>query len=130
MRALLDEGADPDAVDEHGQLVLCTAVAAYDAPVAQALVEGGADPDRPLPDGTTPLLRAVDLGSPASRRSSTGAWTADRAVSSLEAEPVGVRGVGGAREDAHEPAPQIYARGNVRPHGADRVLVLQRHPAQ
>jgi hypothetical protein len=45
--------------------VLCVAVAAYDAPVAEVLVEGGANPDRVLPDGTTPLWRAVDGGSPA-----------------------------------------------------------------
>ncbi|MFD7441099.1 HEAT repeat domain-containing protein [Streptomyces sp. NPDC059909] len=65
VRALLEEGADPDALDADGLPVLCTAVAAYDDPVAEALMEGGADPDRPLPDGTTPLLRAIDLGSPA-----------------------------------------------------------------
>ncbi|WUH92502.1 hypothetical protein OG900_21945 [Streptomyces sp. NBC_00433] len=29
------------------------------------ITDGGADPDRELPDGTTPLLRAVDLGSDA-----------------------------------------------------------------
>lgn len=65
MRELLEQGVDPDTVDESGLPVLCGAVAAYDAPVAGALVEGGADPDRVLPDGTTPLERAVDGGSPA-----------------------------------------------------------------
>ena len=65
VRALLEEGADPDTAGEDGLPVLCAAVAAYDEPVAEALLEGGADQDRPLPDGTTPLLRAVDLGSPA-----------------------------------------------------------------
>ena len=65
VRALLEEGAHPDASGADGLPVLCAAVAAYDAVVAEALVEGGADPDRALPDGTTPLLRAVDLGSPA-----------------------------------------------------------------
>ncbi|MBB4951329.1 hypothetical protein F4556_006864 [Kitasatospora gansuensis] len=64
MRALLEEGADPDTVGEDGLPVLCVAVAAYDERVAEALVEGGADQYRSLPDGTTPLLRAVDLGSP------------------------------------------------------------------
>ncbi|MEU8464808.1 HEAT repeat domain-containing protein [Streptomyces sp. NPDC029003] len=44
---------------------LCAAVAAYDAETAGALVADGADPDRALPDGTTPLLRAVEGGSPA-----------------------------------------------------------------
>ncbi|MEV1079700.1 hypothetical protein AB0I98_15860 [Streptomyces sp. NPDC050211] len=34
-------------------------------PVAEALVEAGADPDRALPDGTTPLERAVAGGSQA-----------------------------------------------------------------
>ncbi|MET7271630.1 HEAT repeat domain-containing protein [Streptomyces flaveolus] len=65
VRALLGEGADPDAVGDDGLPVLCAAVAAYDAGVADALVEGGADPDLALPDGTTPLWRAVDGGSPA-----------------------------------------------------------------
>lgn len=44
---------------------LCAAVAAYDHVTAEELVGGGADPDRVLPDGTTPLLRAVEGGSPA-----------------------------------------------------------------
>ncbi|GAQ75627.1 putative lyase [Streptomyces turgidiscabies] len=73
MRVLLGEGADPDTVDADGGEgsdtdglpVLCVAVAAYDHAVAEVLVEGGADPDRVLPDGTTPLWRAVDGGSPA-----------------------------------------------------------------
>ncbi|MFI9049132.1 HEAT repeat domain-containing protein [Streptomyces sp. NPDC053427] len=65
VRTLLDEGADPDAAGADGLPVLCAALAAYDEPVAEALMAGGANPDRPLPDGTTPLLRAVDLGSPA-----------------------------------------------------------------
>ncbi|WP_330288356.1 HEAT repeat domain-containing protein [Streptomyces sp. NBC_00576] len=77
VRVLLEEGADPDTMnteadadansdaDADGLPVLCVAVAAYDEAVAEALVEGGADPDRVLPDGTTPLWRAVDGGSPA-----------------------------------------------------------------
>lgn len=62
VRALLDDGADPDTLAE-GLPVLCLAVAAYDTPVAEALLQGGADPLRPLPDGSTPLTRAVDGGS-------------------------------------------------------------------
>ncbi|MEU9573112.1 HEAT repeat domain-containing protein [Streptomyces massasporeus] len=62
VRALLDDGADPDTLAE-GLPVLCLAVAAYDTPVAEALLEGGADPLRPLPDGSTPLARAVDGGA-------------------------------------------------------------------
>ncbi|MFD5191748.1 HEAT repeat domain-containing protein [Streptomyces sp. NPDC058357] len=65
VRAPLESGADPGAVDATGLPVLCAAVAAYDERVAAASVEDGADPDRLLPDGTTPLWRAVDGGSPA-----------------------------------------------------------------
>lgn len=63
VRDLLDKGADPNALDANGLPVLCVAVAAYDARVAEELAAGGADPDRVLPDGTTPLWRAVDGGS-------------------------------------------------------------------
>ncbi|MFK0285458.1 HEAT repeat domain-containing protein [Streptomyces sp. NPDC090499] len=62
---LLAAGADPDAADgTTGLPVLCRAISAHDQPVAEALVQGGADPLRRLPDGTTPLLRAVETGSP------------------------------------------------------------------
>ncbi|MFI9806307.1 HEAT repeat domain-containing protein [Streptomyces sp. NPDC052301] len=65
VRELLEAGADPDAPDAStGLPVLCRAIDADDRPVAEALVEAGADPLRRLPDGTTPLLRAVDGGSP------------------------------------------------------------------
>ncbi|CAM5742517.1 hypothetical protein STAFG_2296 [Streptomyces afghaniensis 772] len=60
--ALLGSGADPDTL-EDGLPVLCLAVAAYDRPVAEALLQAGADPLRRLPDGSTPLTRAVDGGS-------------------------------------------------------------------
>ncbi|WP_053675850.1 HEAT repeat domain-containing protein [Streptomyces sp. NRRL B-1140] len=60
--ALLESGADPDTLAE-GLPVLCLAVAAYDEPVAEALLQAGADPLRRLPDGSTLLLRAVDGGS-------------------------------------------------------------------
>ncbi|MGW0932630.1 HEAT repeat domain-containing protein [Streptomyces sp. NPDC002644] len=43
---------------------LLAAVEAFDAETAGDLVAGGADPDRPLPDGSTPLSRAVASGSP------------------------------------------------------------------
>ncbi|MFF5984549.1 HEAT repeat domain-containing protein [Streptomyces olindensis] len=62
VRALLESGADPETPDD-GLPVLCRAVAAYDEAVTEALLEGGADPLRRLPDGSTPLLRAVDGGS-------------------------------------------------------------------
>ncbi|MFE7638147.1 ankyrin repeat domain-containing protein [Kitasatospora sp. NPDC057518] len=61
----LAAGADPSACDADGLPLLWVAVNGLDHEVAGVLVDHGADPDRPLPDGTTPLLRAVDLGSSA-----------------------------------------------------------------
>jgi hypothetical protein len=69
---LLD-GEDPNACDPaDGVPLLCVAVAAYDEPVAEALIKAGADPLRPLdgvpggdprlPGGDTALTRAVDGG--------------------------------------------------------------------
>ncbi|MFG2989109.1 hypothetical protein ACGFZK_07380 [Streptomyces sp. NPDC048257] len=40
-------------------------MAGFDHETAEALTGGGADPDRELPDGTTPLVWAVGLGSDA-----------------------------------------------------------------
>jgi ankyrin repeat protein len=37
VRDLLDRGADPDATGENELTVLCDAVAAYDAPVAESV---------------------------------------------------------------------------------------------
>ncbi|TXS36486.1 HEAT repeat domain-containing protein [Streptomyces sp. OR43] len=42
---------------------LCLAVATFDGRRAGALLDAGADPLRPLPDGSTPLLRAVASGN-------------------------------------------------------------------
>lgn len=78
VRELLEEGADPDTPGVDGLPVLCAAIAAYDVVVADVLVEGGADPDRVLPDGTTPLWRAVDGGSPAVCKAVLGAEPALR----------------------------------------------------
>ncbi|MFF1788062.1 ankyrin repeat domain-containing protein [Kitasatospora sp. NPDC058243] len=63
VRILLEDGADPDVVDEQGTPALCLAISAFNSTIASYLVEGGADTDRQLPDGTTPLLRAIDSGS-------------------------------------------------------------------
>ncbi|WP_327172131.1 HEAT repeat domain-containing protein [Streptomyces sp. NBC_01336] len=50
--------ADPETTE-----ALCLAVAAFDGRRADALLDAGADPLRPLPDGSTPLLRAVASGN-------------------------------------------------------------------
>ncbi|MFG3142362.1 ankyrin repeat domain-containing protein [Streptomyces sp. NPDC048211] len=63
VRRLLEAGANPESTDAQGVPALCLAIAAFDEPVASVLTEAGADPRRPLPDGTTPLLRAVDSGT-------------------------------------------------------------------
>ncbi|MFD8705188.1 HEAT repeat domain-containing protein [Kitasatospora sp. NPDC059648] len=65
VRACLEQGAAPDTLDPDGLPLLCTAVARFDHLTAEVLVDGGADQDRELADGSTPLLRAVDTGSPA-----------------------------------------------------------------
>ncbi|WP_327305243.1 HEAT repeat domain-containing protein [Streptomyces sp. NBC_01298] len=67
----MTEPTDPD----EAVAALCAAVAAYDQEAAEALVAAGADPDRVLPDGSTPLLRAVESGS----RAMVGAllWSQD-----------------------------------------------------
>ncbi|MFF4961062.1 hypothetical protein [Streptomyces sp. NPDC001222] len=65
VRESVGDGADPDTPGLEGLPLLCAAVAGFDHETAEALTEGGADSVFELPDGTTPLLRAVDLGSPA-----------------------------------------------------------------
>ncbi|MCT9138123.1 ankyrin repeat domain-containing protein [Streptomyces violarus] len=68
VRALLESGADPDTLDgTDGLPVLCLAVAAYDEPVAEALLQGGADPLRRLPTAwPTETIRAAWRPSTAS----------------------------------------------------------------
>ncbi|MEU1467386.1 hypothetical protein ABZ434_04090 [Streptomyces sp. NPDC005761] len=56
-------GADPETTDADGVPALCLAVDAFDEAVAVALLDAGADPLRSLPDGGTPLLRAVASGN-------------------------------------------------------------------
>ncbi|MFF3327128.1 hypothetical protein [Streptomyces sp. NPDC002889] len=91
IRAPLEAGADPDMAGEDGLPVLCPAVAAYDASVAGELVEGGADQDRRVPDGTTTLLRAVDPGSPAVFRAVLGREPGGAARPRVRARPPGLR---------------------------------------
>lgn len=61
--ALLEASADPESAGTDGLPVPRIAVAGFDHETAEALTDGGADPDRELPDGTTQLLRTADLGS-------------------------------------------------------------------
>jgi len=65
VRTRLEQGTAPDTLGPDGLPLLCTTVARFDHLTAEVLVDGGADQDRELPDGSTPLLRAVDTGSPA-----------------------------------------------------------------
>ncbi|MEV0374825.1 ankyrin repeat domain-containing protein [Streptomyces sp. NPDC050636] len=63
--ALLDAGANPDTVDEHGTPALCMAADAFDLPVAEVLMPADrpVDVNRAAADGRTPLLRAIDGGA-------------------------------------------------------------------
>ncbi|MFJ9446938.1 hypothetical protein ACIRRH_34540 [Kitasatospora sp. NPDC101235] len=64
VRACLKQGTAPDTLGSDGLPLLCTAVAGLDHLTAEVLVDGGANQDLELPDGSTPLVRAVDTGSP------------------------------------------------------------------
>ncbi|MDH6229168.1 HEAT repeat domain-containing protein [Streptomyces sp. MJP52] len=63
----VDEQADGAANARAGAAAdgaLLAAIRTFEVAGARELVEGGADPDRRLPDGTTPLRLAVASGSP------------------------------------------------------------------
>lgn len=62
---LLKAGADPNGVDRYGNPVLFEALFAVSAEAAEALIEAGADVNRPGADGRTPLTRARDGGAEA-----------------------------------------------------------------
>jgi ankyrin repeat protein len=55
VRALLAEGADPEARDEDDRTPLLAAVAAANAALVAVLLEAGADPNARDADGWTPL---------------------------------------------------------------------------
>lgn len=56
---LLDEGADIDALDEHGQTALMNAAHRGDAELVQILVQGGASLNRTAKYRLTALMLAV-----------------------------------------------------------------------
>jgi len=56
--ALLEAGADPNAVDKGGVMPLHRAVRNRCASAVRALIEGGADVDRPNGSGSTPIQLA------------------------------------------------------------------------
>jgi ankyrin repeat protein len=60
---LLKAGADPNGVDRDSNPVLFEALFAVSAEAAEALIEAGADVNRPGADGRTPLTRARDGGA-------------------------------------------------------------------
>ncbi|MGE7388762.1 HEAT repeat domain-containing protein [Streptomyces sp. NPDC004126] len=59
VHALLGPGSNPDAADEDGLPVLCTAVAAREEEIAEALLGAGADPGAVAADGAPVLCTAV-----------------------------------------------------------------------
>ncbi|MFF9983924.1 HEAT repeat domain-containing protein [Streptomyces erythrochromogenes] len=59
VHALLGPGSNPDATDEDGLPVLCTAVAAREEEIAEALLRAGADPGAVDADGEPVLCTAV-----------------------------------------------------------------------
>ncbi|MET8539828.1 HEAT repeat domain-containing protein [Kitasatospora sp. NPDC004799] len=63
VEALLEAGADPDTVDEHGTPALVLAVEGFDLPMTETLLQHSARPDGVDAEGRTPLLRAIELGA-------------------------------------------------------------------
>ncbi len=66
VRALLEEGASPEARDEEARTALLAAVSAANVELARVLLEAGAEPNARGADGSTPLhvaaqRRALDL---------------------------------------------------------------------
>ncbi len=55
MRALLDAGADPDALGSDGRTPLHAAAFAGRLPIVRLLLDAGADPTRRGPEGASPL---------------------------------------------------------------------------
>ncbi|MFI8450537.1 hypothetical protein [Streptomyces erythrochromogenes] len=91
VRDLLGAGADPGAVGEDGLPVLCAAVAAFASGVAEALVAAGSDRDQRLPDGTTPLLRAIEAACATARGADRSPEIAEALARLLDAEDQDVR---------------------------------------
>jgi hypothetical protein len=60
--AVLDAGADVDAVDDAGDSPLLDAATSDEVWVVEQLLAAGADPNLPNDAGHTPLLRAVGVG--------------------------------------------------------------------
>ena len=63
LNLLLKAGADPNGVDRYGDPVLFLALFSVSTEAAEALIEAGADVNRPGADGRTPLTRARDGGA-------------------------------------------------------------------
>ncbi|WP_237529557.1 ankyrin repeat domain-containing protein, partial [Streptomyces sp. SID5770] len=63
VRALLAAGAGADQEEAYGFTALAWALRLGYADIARLLLEHGADPDRPGPDGVGPLLAAARRGS-------------------------------------------------------------------
>lgn len=62
VKALLDQGVDPDAPGEKGKTALMIAAAKGSLPVVEVLLAAGADPNIGSEDGKTPLSEAFQRG--------------------------------------------------------------------
>src|SRR5690606_15613137 len=61
---LLDAGADPNLMNEHGVAPLHLAIENGDRVMVERLLAAGADPDQPDRTGETPLFLAARIGDP------------------------------------------------------------------
>jgi len=62
VKAMLDQGVDPDAPGEKGKTALMIAAAKGSLPVVEVLLAAGADPNIGSEDGKTPLSEAFQKG--------------------------------------------------------------------
>jgi ankyrin repeat protein len=99
VRALLAEGADPDALDDDGRSPLFSAVLGNSVGVLALLLESGADPNLRDNDGWTPLHFAAQESLPEAARILLGRGADPNVQDNDGATPLW-RAVQGARDRA------------------------------